>query len=398
MPLHIPSEWVFDGSGVEMPKEFHWEATKLISKIAGQTSNPKWVYEQIKIAFDVHHNSTNLSFAESDCIDAMRSKMDDAASYLKSLYDGIEAVSSHATIPDDLDGHLNKLLLANNAPVGIRDYGVELVDGDAVIYDDEEDEPLEERMRYTLGEQIGYGGFGDVFRASRNTSISSFEYALKFLNPKFSDNPEKALLRFQEEMKVLSRLRHRGVVSYFDAGKDSNGRSYIVMELIEGQDLRTYLSGKSSKEVRRVFIEITKALEYVHSNEVLHRDIKPSNIIVRNSDKQPIILDFGCAFYGDDGHRMTITSKEVGSYAYIPPEVIANPKLRSEKQDVFACGVVLYEVIAQCLPNRDSLESLKAIGSKFSVFDDIVRDAIAPVKARIPNAREFLKRLRALSL
>jgi serine/threonine protein kinase len=92
-----------------------------------------------------------------------------------------------------------------------------------------------------------------------------------------------------------------------------------------------------------------------------------------------------------------LTSKMVGSAGYIPPEVLSSPQLRTPKQDVFACGVMLYEVVASARPDLEDYDPLSKIGEQFEVLDPIVRDAIAPAKQRIATAADFLHRIRKVA-
>jgi serine/threonine protein kinase len=141
---------------------------------------------------------------------------------------------------------------------------------------------------------IGSGGYGVVYKAARSTAVGEFEYALKILDPSpFIANYEKALSRFAREIKAVQLLQHRGIVPCFEAGIRIDKKPYVVMPYINGYDLRSAANGQRLSRILAMFIEVTGAVSYAHQLGVIHRDLKPSNILVRTSDQQPIILDFG---------------------------------------------------------------------------------------------------------
>jgi serine/threonine-protein kinase len=220
---------------------------------------------------------------------------------------------------------------------------------------------------------------------------------MKVLDPSpFNENLERALARFKREIKILKQLQHRSIVAYIEAGVDRDGKPYILMPLIEGVNLREAVAGYDLEMTLHVFEEILMALDYAHSLGVIHRDLKPSNVLVRSFDNQPILVDFGCAYLLDHADASSLTTSLVGSLGYIPSEVISNPKLRSPQHDVFACGVILYEVLAGTRPDPTDYKSLALVKKEFGVIDPIIRDAIAPAISRIESASSFLSRIRGL--
>jgi serine/threonine protein kinase len=198
------------------------------------------------------------------------------------------------------------------------------------------------------------------------------------------------------KINILKQLQHRAIVAYIEAGIDWDGKPYILMPLIEGVNLREAVAGHDLQTILQVFAEILMALDYAHSLNIIHRDLKPSNILVRSSDHQPIIVDFGCAYLLDNADASSLTTTLVGSLGYIPSEVMSNPKLRSPLHDVFACGVMLYEVLAGTRPDLHDYQPLARVKKEFGVIDPVIRDAIAPASARIGSASSFLSRIRGL--
>src|SRR5262249_35554721 len=154
---------------------------------------------------------------------------------------------------------------------------------------------------YRLGEVIGRGGYGVVYFATRTTSVGEFEFAIKVLDPSpFIRNYDKAIARFEHEVAALRKLQHRTIGQYFAAGVTRERKPYVVMPLIDGRNLKEATEQMTTSERLSAFVEILSGLAYAHGSGVLHRDMKPTNIIVRTSDRQPIILDFGSAYMLDD--------------------------------------------------------------------------------------------------
>lgn len=314
--------------------------------------------------------------------------------YGEHCFDGIRKILTSS------DENLGKLIayepmrewLQTNNPGKLSELQADAIGGDAVLTTTGPEPGDHNRTRYVLGEIIGRGGFGTVYRATRSTTVADFDCALKLFDPSaFVENKERALERFKRETSLLQRMQHRAIVPYIDAGIDAQGRPFLVMPLIEGMDLREWASA-NLRGVPRAMRELLGGLIYAHSNGVLHRDLKPSNIRVRTNDEQVIVLDFGCAYFLDQADANSLTTTMVGSLGYIPPEVVANPKLRSEKHDVFACGVMLFELLAGHRPDLSEYEPLAEIDPSFAQFDAIVLAATAPQSTRIGSIRELLAR------
>jgi len=250
-------------------------------------------------------------------------------------------------------------------------------------------------MPYQLADMIGQGGFGVVHRATRQTSVATFEYALKVLDPSPFVASDKALPRFKREVRAVQALQHRAIVPYVDAGVDVRGRPYLVMPFINGDDIRTATEGAEPSTVIALMAEVLHGLDHAHSNNVLHRDLKPSNVLVRSSDVQPIILDFGTAFIIDDLDSKSLTTAAVGSIGYIPSEVLADPKIRSVLQDVFACAVITYELIARRRPDPQQYVPLAMHRPELAPLDELLVRALGAAGGRPATAAQFRSALLA---
>jgi eukaryotic-like serine/threonine-protein kinase len=192
----------------------------------------------------------------------------------------------------------------------------------------------------------------------------------------------------------LRKLQHRAIVPLIEAGLDAEQNPYILMPLIEGKDLRTALLGANSATIIGTFCEILEAIQFAHEKNVIHRDLKPSNILVRTADSQPIILDFGCAYFLDDASN-DVTTTLIGTSRYVPYEVFQNPKHRDVRQDVYACGMMLYEVIANKLPPIGEYVPLGG-AFPFAGMDDVIKSALASEELRTKSAREMQMQLQNL--
>lgn len=396
MSLDYPSEWKFEGVGFGVPPDAAGEFYELMLQIAGESRDG---VEGFKYAFGNTSPSSDFDWAVTDLRRAVNSRTSNAAEFVESLWSGIEsAKASGLKVPSARV--VNGLLEKHGIPLRLDPPKLILAQGDAIIAKatapstngSSTPTPL-----FVLGDKIGAGGYGVVYRATRTTAVGEFEYALKILDPSpFVTDYDKALRRFQREVKAMKTLQHRGIVPYYEAGLTSDNKPYVVMPYIQGMDLRTAALAKDVSGVLGMFIEVAAALEYAHGQNVLHRDLKPTNVMVRLSDLQPIILDFGSAYLLDDLDSKSLTTQVVGTVGYIPSEVLANPKTRSPLQDVYACGVMLYEGIAGHTPDPGDYEPLGAIDPAYEPIDSVVQKAIASAKKRTQSAGELREQLLAI--
>ncbi|HEX3553587.1 MAG TPA: serine/threonine-protein kinase [Thermoanaerobaculia bacterium] len=396
MGLIYPGEWKFEGVGFGIPTEAVSEFTDLIVETA---NGSKSVIEDFKAAFGSIGGSSSYEWALSDMYSIVGSKSPNAASFIDSLWKGIEeAKARDLQVPSHRA--INKILEKYSIPLKIAPPNL-LLTKDSSIIDAESaskgNSVYDTVPMFVLGEKIGGGGYGVVYRATRSTSVFDFSYALKVLDPSpFVEDYDKALRRFKREVKALQGLQHRAIVQYFEAGLTLDNKPYIVMPLITGSDLRSAARATDLPGVIGMFIEILQALEYAHVNDVLHRDLKPSNIVVRSSDNQPIILDFGSAYILDQLDTKDLTSQAVGTIGYIPSEVLMEPKKRSPLHDVYACGIMLYEALAGRRPDPMDYEPLAKLDREYGALDDIIKQAIAGERRRLSSAGEFASKLISL--
>ncbi|SFB04383.1 serine/threonine protein kinase [Acetitomaculum ruminis DSM 5522] len=198
--------------------------------------------------------------------------------------------------------------------------------------------------RYTVVSKVGSGGMSDVYKAKDN-KLNRY-VAIKVLKPEFSED-EAFVSKFRVEAQSAAGLAHPNIVNVYDVG-DEDGIHYIVMELVEGITLKTYIEKKgrlSQKEAISVAIQVAKGIESAHNNHIIHRDIKPQNIIISKEGKVKV-TDFGIARAASTN---TINSNVMGSVHYISPEQ-ARGGFVDSKSDIYSLGVTLYEMITGHVP------------------------------------------------
>ena len=202
---------------------------------------------------------------------------------------------------------------------------------------------------YTITERIGRGGMADVYKAVHNSL--AVHRALKIILPELVIS-EDFRSRFQKEAQSVASLRHQNIVQVHDFGAQ-NSIYYMVMEFIEGQDLKRLL--KSEGRIRPIARAVTlidqvaSALEYAHARGLIHRDIKPENIMITPAG-QPILTDFGIAKLVTAETRLTQTGASIGTPAYMAPEQALGSNSICPATDIYALTVVLYELLTGQVP------------------------------------------------
>jgi serine/threonine-protein kinase len=197
--------------------------------------------------------------------------------------------------------------------------------------------------RYRIEREIGAGGMATVFLAQ--DLRHDRRVALKLLRPELS-----AVIgaeRFLAEIKLTANLQHPHILPLFDSG-EADAFLFYVMPFVEGESLRARLSREKQlpvAEAVRIAVEVASALDYAHRHGVVHRDIKPENILLH--DGQALVADFGIALAASKagGNRMTETGMSLGTPHYMSPEQAMGEREITARSDVYALGVVLYEML-----------------------------------------------------
>lgn len=270
--------------------------------------------------------------------------------------------------------------------------------------------------RYRIDAKIGEGGLGTVYRAQHLKLDRAV--AIKVLKADLRAIPD-IRSRFEREVRMLAALSHPNVVTITDYG-DAASMPYLVMELVEGEELSGLIGRMSAARALGVIRQILSSLAYAHKCDVVHRDLKPANVIVRalpDGSDYAVVLDFGLAkFVGDEGpgHDLTRSGLVVGTPAYLPPEQIGGGAKKSDaRSDLYAVGLILFELLAGRRPfiTDDAAEMLRAHlvtvpptlaevlpGSRISpALERLVAKALAKAPSdRYASAKEMIDALDAL--
>ncbi|MEE9216018.1 MAG: serine/threonine-protein kinase [Anaerolineales bacterium] len=210
---------------------------------------------------------------------------------------------------------------------------------------------------------IGRGGMADVY-VGRHTTLNH-PMAVKILHSHMTVNPDLRR-RFRDEAQAVAALRHPNIVQVIDFDVIDD-RPYIVMELLEGMPLNEYLHDLHAMghtlpfdTVTRLMTSLTAALDYAHNRQIVHRDVKPANIILRAGetaiksqmplapDVEPVLTDFGIARIATSTSA-TASGTILGTPAYMSPEQVRGEPV-DRRSDIYALGIILYEVLAGKLP------------------------------------------------
>lgn len=201
---------------------------------------------------------------------------------------------------------------------------------------------------YRLLRRVGAGGMGVVYEAERADEQFDRRVAIKLLHGQ--GHSEDLIRRFRQERQILASLAHPNIVSMLDAGVTGDGRLFLVMEYVEGERIDVFSERRGLTTEQRIdlFRQVCAAVQFAHQNLVVHRDLKPGNILV-TPDGVVKLLDFGVAKIVSPGADPDRTVTEAGARAFTP--AYASPEqLRGEAvtvlSDIYALGVVLYEILA----------------------------------------------------
>jgi non-specific serine/threonine protein kinase/serine/threonine-protein kinase len=244
--------------------------------------------------------------------------------------------------------------------------------------------------RYTLVERLGEGGFGSVWVAEQSAPIKR-RVALKVL--KAGMDTAQVVARFEQERQALAIMDHPNIAKVFDAGATETGRPYFVMELCKGEPISEFCDRvKLSIEGRlALFEQVCSAVQHAHTKGIIHRDLKPTNILVAEHEGNPRahVIDFGIAkaTANGDGLRKAFTEQRqfIGTPEYMSPEQADGSADIDTRTDIYALGVVLYELLTGTTP----FSSKELRSAAYAEIQRIIREVDPPKPStRISQSRE----------
>jgi serine/threonine-protein kinase len=267
--------------------------------------------------------------------------------------------------------------------------------------------------RYKIKGVLGQGAMGLVYDAvdpklDRRVAIKTI------LTQKLSAEAARmAKVRFEREVRAVARLNHPNIVQVYDFGAEAD-LAYIVMEYIQGRELKDFLDRKERFDLRRIFgimAELLEALEFAHEAGIVHRDVKPANVMV-DAAGHAKLTDFGVARMTEgDGAQAEATRAGtlIGTPAYMSPEQITGQKV-DRRSDIFSAGIIFYQLLTWQKPFQGGQWELsKKIVEDDPVwpstlvevpadFDRVVARALAKSpERRYPSARKFADALRRVA-
>ncbi|MBK8099664.1 MAG: serine/threonine protein kinase [Planctomycetes bacterium] len=207
---------------------------------------------------------------------------------------------------------------------------------------------------YTLLQQIGEGGFGVVFLAEQSEPVQR-RVALKIV--KLGMDTRQLIARFEQERQALALMDHPHIAKVLDAGATASGRPYFVMEYVAGEPITTWCDRQQLpiEERLSLFTQVCQAVQHAHGKGVIHRDLKPSNVLAFEVDGRPQVkvIDFGIAKATQKLTERTLVTElqqVIGTFLYMSPEQATGSADVDTRSDVYALGVLLYELLTGTTP------------------------------------------------
>ncbi len=205
--------------------------------------------------------------------------------------------------------------------------------------------------QYQITELLGRGGMGAVYKGWQR-SLDRF-VAIKILPPGLESGDVDFAARFKREARAMAKLKHPGIIPVHDAGETADGLLYFVMDFVEGTDVQKMLAARGklpAEEALAIAANVLVALAYAHQRGIIHRDITPANIMV-DDEGNVLVADFGLArSTGPDTTMLTMSNMAMGTPDFMAPESHLGMAHVDHRADLFAVGVMLYQMLTGKLP------------------------------------------------
>jgi len=249
---------------------------------------------------------------------------------------------------------------------------------------------------YELGERLGCGGFGAVYKYHHK--LLEMDFAIKIFEPVFASDGDKTEgeKRFFREAKMLFHLSHTNIVRVYDIGR-TNGKPFIRLEYVEGRTLNERIKqvgGVSFERTKKPIRGILDGLSYADKNGIIHRDLKPSNVMVQNNGVVKII-DFGISAYLETGDhtRLTKTGEQICGGSYQDPQLTSEPSLRDPCSDIYSLGGIWFFLLTNRDPSPDAQRVLQNLNSDWitpAQIDIVLRCLNSDATQRFQNCDEII--------
>lgn len=260
--------------------------------------------------------------------------------------------------------------------------------------------PTPERLaqllpQYHIEALIGRGGMGAVYKGTQKALERPV--AIKILPPEVDDEDASYTERFKNEAKIMARLEHPAIVPVYDFGETSEGQLYFVMGFINGTDIHQMIQSQGRlppEHALAITAHVCDALGYAHQHGIIHRDIKPSNILI-NMEGQVKVADFGLAKAHDTSQSsgLTKTGLAMGTPDYVAPETLSIGMVPDGRADLYAVGVMLYQMLTGQVP-RGAFDLPSKLSGCDPRFDSIVIKAMKYDREdRYPTATDLRRDL-----
>ncbi|MCT4469822.1 serine/threonine-protein kinase [Mycoplasma sp. HS2188] len=250
-------------------------------------------------------------------------------------------------------------------------------------------------QKYKIIAKIGHGGFSEVYKVEEIGKPGIY-YALKYFLVKNQADTETTIKRFKQEINLYKKVKSSRVAQYIDSYIGDN-EQYLVTEFIDGENLKTIIN-KNGKLVARTAanyaMQIADGISELHNSKIIHRDIKSQNILITR-DREVKIIDLGLAL-SEDSQRYTKDTKVIGTVYYMAPELCIAGNNPTEKTDIYALGIMLYEMLSGEYPikGRDAIDTINKQKSqpmpeitKIIDIPQALSNVIAKATAKDPDNR-----------
>lgn len=272
------------------------------------------------------------------------------------------------------------------------------------------------RDKFRIDALIGRGGMGQVFAATALDSSAREQVAIKVVSRLLVD--DILMVRLHREAEAATRIRSEFVPRVLEVSDTEEGETFLVMERLVGEPLSQRIRDNGAlpwSEVAKIGEDVLRALIDAHTAGIVHRDLKPSNVFLalKAGKVRAMVLDFGvCKMDGVDAERLTGTGESIGTVAYMAPEQIRGAARVDERADLFAFGVVVFEMLCGRLPHEGPSQ-MAILASKLenpparlrdctrvaipAGLDELVGRSLArDPSQRFANAQDLLKAWRGL--